>query len=69
MLATIQPNIQKECVNNESQNNLAVVRAAQGDDKQAAELYVRALAIFEAELGADHPTVVTCRENYEDRLG
>jgi Tetratricopeptide repeat len=47
-------------------NNLAVSRGAQGDGEKAAELYARALAIFEAELGADHPTVVICRENYED---
>jgi tetratricopeptide (TPR) repeat protein len=50
-------------------NNLAVVRAAQDDDEKAAEMYARALAIFEAELGSDHPTVVICRENYEDCLG
>jgi tetratricopeptide (TPR) repeat protein len=47
-------------------NNLAVSRDAQGDDDMAAELYARALAIFEAELGPDHPTVVICRENHED---
>jgi hypothetical protein len=47
-------------------NNLAVLRAAQGHDEEAAGLYARALAIFEAELGADHPIVVVCRENYED---
>lgn len=46
-------------------NNLAVLRSAQGDDEKAAELYSRALAVFEAELGAEHPTVVICRENYE----
>jgi hypothetical protein len=50
-------------------NNLAVSRGAQGADEKAAELYARALAIFEAELGADHPTTMTCRGNYEDLNG
>jgi hypothetical protein len=50
-------------------NNLAVTRGAQGDDEKTAELYARALAVFKAELGEDHPIAVICRENYEDLSG
>ena len=36
--------------------------------EEAAALYRRALAIFEAALGAQHPKVVTCRKNYDELL-
>jgi hypothetical protein len=45
-------------------NNLAVLAKAQGKRDEAAELYARALAIFERVLDPNHPKVTTCRENY-----
>ena len=43
-------------------NNLAEVLRAQGDLDRARSLHERALAIFEARLGADHPTVTAVQE-------
>ena len=47
-----------------SLNNLAVLLKNQEKYEEAAALYQRALAIFEAALGSEHPKVVTCRKNY-----
>ena len=49
-------------------NNLGVLHKQRGDYEKAAELFHRALAVFEAELAADHSHTVICRENYEDRM-
>jgi hypothetical protein len=46
-------------------NNLAVLAKAQGRREEAADLYSRALAIFERALGPNHPKIITCRENFE----
>jgi hypothetical protein len=40
----------------------------QGDYEKAETMYKRALAIFERALGAEHPKVVACRENYASLL-
>ena len=45
-------------------NNLAVCCKAQGRSDEAEAFYRRALAIFEARLGPDHPHLAVCRENY-----
>jgi len=45
-------------------NNLAVLLKANGQREAAAQLYQRALQIFEQTLGPEHPKVITCRENY-----
>jgi Tetratricopeptide repeat len=47
-------------------NNLAVLFRSQGKLEQAAPLFRRALAIFEETLDHDHPSVLMCRENYEE---
>jgi hypothetical protein len=49
-------------------NNLAVLLKKQGEYEEAAALYRRAIAIFEAALGAEHPKVVTCQKNLEALL-
>jgi hypothetical protein len=36
--------------------------------EQAATMYKRVLIKLEAELGPNHPSVVTCRKNYETLL-
>ena len=46
-------------------NNLAVFYKSQQKLDEAARLYQRALAIFEATLPPTHPKVTACRENYE----
>jgi tetratricopeptide (TPR) repeat protein len=46
-------------------NNLAMLLKKQEKYEEAAAIYERALAIFERALGAEHPKVVACKENYE----
>jgi hypothetical protein len=43
-------------------HNLAVLHAGQGHTQEACSLFVRALAIFEAHLGADHPKTRASRD-------
>jgi hypothetical protein len=45
-------------------NNLAVLLKKLEKYEEAGALCQRALAIFEAALGARHPKVVTCRRNH-----
>jgi len=43
--------------------DLAQVHRAQGRPTEAADLYERAIPIFEAQLGANHPTTLRVRQN------
>ena len=49
-------------------NNLAVLTASGPQCADAAPLYRRALAIFEACLAPTHPKILTCRQNYAQLL-
>jgi Flp pilus assembly protein TadD len=46
-----------------SLNNLAALYESQGKYAQAEPLYVRALAIYEQQLGAEHPGTATSLNN------
>lgn len=52
----------------DSLNNLALLYSNQGNDEQAEPLLRRTLAIFEQQLGNEHPTTQTVRENYAGLL-
>lgn len=47
-----------------SLNNVGAVYAVEGKYSKAEPLYKRSLAILEKTLGAEHPDVATCLENY-----
>jgi Tfp pilus assembly protein PilF len=47
-------------------NNLGVLLKDQGRFAEAGPQLTRALAIFEAVLGPDHPDVLAVRANHED---
>ena len=49
-------------------HNLAVLRTGQGRTGEAEALYRRALRIFEASVGAEHPKTRTCRDELEKLL-
>jgi tetratricopeptide (TPR) repeat protein len=46
-----------------SRNNLALLYRSQGRYGEAEPLYLRSLAIKEAQLGADHPSTQQVRTN------
>ena len=45
---------------------VAKLLQANGRREKAAPLFEQALAIFEASLGAEHPSTVTVRQNLEE---
>ena len=51
-----------------SLNNLAELYRDQGKYAEAEPLYQRALAIYEQQLGASHPTTQIVRRNYTSLL-
>jgi tetratricopeptide (TPR) repeat protein len=51
-----------------SYNNLASLYESQGRYGEAEPLFKKALAICEQQLGLDHPTTITVKENYESFL-
>ena len=51
-----------------SLNNLGLLYHNQGNYAEAEPLYKRSLAIWEKNLGPEHPKVATSLENYADLL-